>query len=164
MQISAEAERRLAMKAKLVGVQGIHFTNNSGEEVNGTKIYCAFQDENVEGLRTADFFLKDGITLPKDTKLNDAIDISFNMKGKSHSMVQNAVNDNPRAKLLKIEKFGKDDNWDINLHWTDEEKEALGIKKKDNIMNLDEFNGYISELIDEIHDYQGAIEWLKEDL
>lgn len=27
------------MKAKLVGVQGIHFTNNSGEEVNGTKIY-----------------------------------------------------------------------------------------------------------------------------
>ena len=46
------------MKAKLVGVQGIHFTNNSGEEVNGTKIYCAFQDENVEGLRTADFFLK----------------------------------------------------------------------------------------------------------
>lgn len=82
MQISAEAERRLAMKAKLVGVQGIHFTNNSGEEVNGTKIYCAFQDENVEGLRTADFFLKDGITLPKDIKLNDAIDISFNMKGK----------------------------------------------------------------------------------
>ena len=57
MQISAEAERRLAMKAKLVGVQGIHFTNNSGEEVNGTKIYCAFQDENVEGLRTEDFFL-----------------------------------------------------------------------------------------------------------
>ena len=45
-----------------------------------------------------------------------------------------------------------------------EEKEALGIKKKYNIMNLDEFNGYISELIDEIHDYQGAIEWLKEDL
>lgn len=82
MQILAEAERRLAMKAKLVGVQGIHFTNNSGEEVNGTKIYCAFQDENVEGFRTADFFLKDGITLPKDTKLNDAIDISFNMKGK----------------------------------------------------------------------------------
>lgn len=40
----------------------------------------------------------------------------------------------------------------------------IGIKKKDNIMNLDEFKGYISELIDEIHDYQGAIEWLKKDL
>lgn len=70
------------MKAKLVGVQGIHFTNNSGEEISGTKIYCAFQDENTEGLKTADFFLKDGINLPKDTKLNDTIDISFNMKGK----------------------------------------------------------------------------------
>lgn len=100
-----------------------------------------------------------------DNDLRDAVDLyTLYKNNKSHSMVQNAVNDNPRAKLLKIEKFGKDDNWDINLHWTDEEKEALGIKKKDNIMNLDEFNGYISELIDEIHDYQGAIEWLKEDL
>mgnify|MGYP004558713477 FL=1 len=100
-----------------------------------------------------------------DNDLRDAVDLyTLYKNNKSHSMVQNAVNDNPRAKLLKIEKFGKDDNWDINLHWTDEEKEALGIKKKDNIMNLDEFNGYISELIDEIHDYQGALEWLKEDL
>ena len=70
------------MKAKLVGVQDIHFTNNNGEEISGTKIYCAFQDENVEGLKTADFFIKDGITLPKDTKLNDIIDITFTMKGK----------------------------------------------------------------------------------
>ena len=70
------------MKAKLVGVQGVHFTNNSGEEINGANIFCEFQDENVEGLRTEKFFLKDGITLPKDTKLNDTIDISFNMKGK----------------------------------------------------------------------------------
>ena len=70
------------MKAKLVGVQGIHFTNNNGEKISGTNIFCAFQDENVEGLRTEKFFLKDGITLPKDTKLNDTIDLSFNMKGK----------------------------------------------------------------------------------
>ncbi len=70
------------MKAKLVGVQGIHFTNNNGEEISGTNIYCAFQDENVEGLRTEKFFLKDGIILPKDAKLNDTLDISFNMKGK----------------------------------------------------------------------------------
>ena len=47
------------MKAKLVGVQDIHFTNNSGEEISGTNIFCAFQDENVEGLRTEKFFIKD---------------------------------------------------------------------------------------------------------
>lgn len=69
------------MKAKLVGVQEIHFTNN-GEEINGTNIFCAFQDENVEGLRTEKFFLKNGITLPKEVKLNDTIDISFNNRGK----------------------------------------------------------------------------------
>ena len=83
MQSSAFAGKEdKGMKAKLFGVQGIHFTNNNGEDVNGTNIFCAFQDENVEGLRTEKFFLKDGITLPKDTKLNDTIDISFNMKGK----------------------------------------------------------------------------------
>lgn len=70
------------MKAKLVGKYRVHFTNNNGEEINGTKIYCLFQDENVEGLKTAEFFLKDGINLPEGTKINDAVDISFNMKGK----------------------------------------------------------------------------------
>ena len=70
------------MKVQLLGVQGIHFTNNNGEEVIGTNIFCAFQDEHVEGLRTERLFLKDGITLPKDTKLNDTIDLIFNMKGK----------------------------------------------------------------------------------
>lgn len=83
MQSSAFAgKEENAMQVRLVGVQGIHFVNNNGEEVNGTNIFCAFPDENVEGLRTEKFFLKDGITLPKDTKLNDTIDISFNMKGK----------------------------------------------------------------------------------
>ena len=70
------------MKAKFLGVQGIHFVNNNGEEVNGTNIFCAFQDENVEGLRAEKFFLKDGITLPKGTQLNDTIDIIFSRKGK----------------------------------------------------------------------------------
>lgn len=74
------------MKARLIGVQKIHFTNNSGEEIDGLKIYAGFQDENVDGLRTADFFLKNGIALPKDTKLNDTIEISFNMKGKVESV------------------------------------------------------------------------------
>ena len=70
------------MQAKIVGVQGIQFTNNRGEEISGTNIFCEFKDENVEGLRTEKFFLKNGIALPKDTKLNDTINLSFNMKGK----------------------------------------------------------------------------------
>lgn len=73
------------MQVKLVGVQSISFTNNSGEIINGTNIFCAFKDENVEGLRTEKFFLKDGIKLP-DCKINDTIEVSFNMKGKVEAL------------------------------------------------------------------------------
>lgn len=69
------------MQVKLVGVQYVNFTNNSGETINGTNILCAFKDENVEGLRTEKFFLKDGIKLP-DCKINDTLEISFSLKGK----------------------------------------------------------------------------------
>lgn len=70
------------MQAKLVGVMDVNFTNSNGEEIHGTNIFVAFKDENVEGLRTEKFFLKAGILLPKDTKLNETIDLSFNHKGK----------------------------------------------------------------------------------
>lgn len=69
------------MQVKLVGVQHVNFTNNSGETIHGTNIFCSFKDENVEGLRTEKFFLRPEIKLP-DCKLNDTIEISFNMKGK----------------------------------------------------------------------------------
>ncbi len=70
------------MRVRLDGVQKIHFTNNNGEEIKGMNIFCSFKDENVEGLRTEKFFLKDGITLPKGTELNSAIDLSFDRRGK----------------------------------------------------------------------------------
>lgn len=74
------------MQVKLIGCQRICFTNNNGENINGTNIYVAFKDENVEGLKTEKLFLKENIVLPKDTKLNDTLDISFNMKGKVESI------------------------------------------------------------------------------
>lgn len=70
------------MQAKLLGVMKVNFTNNQNEAVQGTNLFVAFQDENVEGLRTEKFFLKDSIALPKETKINDVIDIVFNFKGK----------------------------------------------------------------------------------
>ena len=69
------------MQVKLVGVQPVNFTNNNGETIIGTNIFCAFKDENIEGLRTEKFFLKDGITLP-ECKLNDTINLSFDRRGK----------------------------------------------------------------------------------
>ncbi|SDY16335.1 hypothetical protein SAMN02910264_01600 [Ruminococcaceae bacterium YAD3003] len=70
------------MKAKLVGIQPIHFTNNSGEEIIGTSVYCLSEDENVEGLRADKFFLKDSQKLPAGVQVNDLLELSFNMKGK----------------------------------------------------------------------------------
>lgn len=69
------------MQVKLVGVQHVNFTNNNGETINGTNIFCAFKDENVEGLRTEKFFLKESIKLP-ECRINDTLELSFNMKGK----------------------------------------------------------------------------------
>lgn len=97
-----------------------------------------------------------------ENDLKDAVNLYTLYKAsKQHSIVQDAVKNNARAKLISIDKFDKESNWDINLFWTDEEKEELGIKKKDNTMTIDEFKTYIGELIDEIKDYQGAIECLK---
>lgn len=70
------------MQVKIVGVQNVNFTNSSGEVIKGMNIFVGFKDENVEGLRTEKFFLREGISLPKETKLNDTIDLSFNHKGK----------------------------------------------------------------------------------
>lgn len=74
------------MQAKLLGVMKVSFTNNQNEAVQGTNIFVAFQDENVEGLRAEKFFLKDSIALPKETKINDVVDIVFNFKGKIESI------------------------------------------------------------------------------
>ena len=67
---------------------------------------------------------------------------------------------------IPYKDYGKKptENWSIETFWSDEEKESLGIKEKDNIMSLDEFNGYISSLIDDIKDYQEAIKCLNMDM
>ena len=70
------------MRAKLFGVQEVDFTNGNGEKISGWNIFTGFGDANVQGLRTEKFFLREGVELPKDVKLNDEIEISFNYKGK----------------------------------------------------------------------------------
>jgi hypothetical protein len=70
------------MKATLIGLQHINFTNTSGETINGKNIFVAFKDENIEGYRTEKFFLREGIELPTDTKINDSIEIAYNYKGR----------------------------------------------------------------------------------
>lgn len=77
------------MRARLEGVQDVNFINSNGENISGKNVFVAFSDENVEGLRTEKFFVRSGISLPKDTKINDLLEISFNHKGKIE-MIQKA--------------------------------------------------------------------------
>lgn len=70
------------MQAKLIGASSVNFINNNNETIRGMNIFVAFKDENVEGMRTEKFFLKEEISLPENTKINDTLNISFNHKGK----------------------------------------------------------------------------------
>ncbi|WP_069999861.1 hypothetical protein [Cellulosilyticum sp. I15G10I2] len=70
------------MKAKFVGIQDLNFQNDKGETITGKNLFIVYEDENVTGLKAGKLFLKEGTTLPKDVKLNDTLELSFNMKGK----------------------------------------------------------------------------------
>jgi hypothetical protein len=86
--ISREGRKeKNCMQAKLVGIQHVNFTNNKGENIRGINIYCAFASENVEGFRTEKFFLRPEIKLP-ELKLNETIEIVFNMKGKVEGLTK----------------------------------------------------------------------------
>ena len=52
------------------------------------------------------------------------------VENKENKIAISAVNDNPRAKLIPVDKFGIEENWNIELFWSDEEKIELGIKKE----------------------------------
>lgn len=60
----------------------VNFKGNNGEEISGTNLFVAFNDENVEGVRTEKFFVKDNISLPENIKINCNLNIEFNYKGK----------------------------------------------------------------------------------
>lgn len=74
------------MLVKLIGVMDVNFSNNNNENIQGTNIFVAFDDSNVKGLRTEKFFLKKEIAIPKETKINDTLDLIFNHKGKIESI------------------------------------------------------------------------------
>ena len=69
------------MLVKFFGKQGLKFKTEAGGDIEGTKIYVGFQEENVEGLRTDGFFVKKEIDIP-EVKLGEQLDVRFNRHGK----------------------------------------------------------------------------------
>lgn len=66
-----------------------------------------------------------------------------------------------KMKLLLIDSFAADSNWNIDNFWTDDEKIRLGFKEATNRMTLTEFQTFLEEIINDINGYQEAIECLK---
>lgn len=66
-----------------------------------------------------------------------------------------------KMKLLLIDSFSADSNWNIDNFWTDDEKIRLGFKEAANRMTLTEFQTFLEEIINDINGYQEAIECLK---
>ncbi len=72
--------------------------------------------------------------------LHDAVEL-YNLyrTNRGNEIVISAVKDNPRAKLLTIDKFKSSENWNVELHWSDEEKIAWESKERysyDPLMSL----------------------------
>lgn len=67
-----------------------------------------------------------------------------------------------KMKLLSLDNFPSDANWNIDNFWTDQEKIELGFKKADDIMTLDEFKAFIDTLVNDMANYKEAIECLKQ--
>lgn len=67
-----------------------------------------------------------------------------------------------KMKLLSLDMFPSDSNWNIDNFWNDEEKITLGFKEADDVMSLDEFKSFINDLINDMNSYKEAIECLKQ--
>ena len=84
------------MQAKLLGFMGVDFTNKDGEQIVGMNIFVAFKDENVHGLRAEKFFLKEGISLPEQVKVNVVDWLFHHIKTFDRSVAEYIhLNDNP---------------------------------------------------------------------
>ena len=75
------------MLAKLIGISEINFTSNDGKQIEGHKIFVCHKDDNVTGLKTDSFFVRNDIKL-SDVKINDEVNIYFNSKGKIEAVVK----------------------------------------------------------------------------
>lgn len=67
-----------------------------------------------------------------------------------------------KMKLISVDKFPSDANWNIDNFWSDEEKIKLGFKEADDVMTLDEFKSFIDDLVNDMANYKEAIECLKQ--
>lgn len=70
------------MLVTVLGYKPIRFTNSDGQLIEGTNLFVAFKSEGCEGLKADKVFVRAGIPMPKDLKLNGNAELYFDYKGK----------------------------------------------------------------------------------
>lgn len=124
------------------------------------KVFCYICKSIGESLDTYRF------DTPDDNDLHEAVN-KYNSyknlpdKNNIQEPFRSWFDKDGKMKLLSIDKFPAEDNWNIDNFWTDEEKIDLGFKEADDIMTLDEFKTFIDDLINDMTSYKEAIECLK---
>lgn len=68
--------------------------------------------------------------------LQKAIDLYNFFKGNPNNFPEDAINDS-RCKIIKIQDIRNNDNWIPESYWTKEDKQALGIIEKEELLDLD---------------------------
>ena len=97
-----------------------------------------------------------------ENDLHNCVDLyQIYKSNKDNSKAKDIVKNDPRAKLINIDHFTKDSNWDIDLCWSDKEKEDLGIKKADSTMSISELELFIDDLFNDIKEYKENLKCLK---
>lgn len=70
------------MIVQILGRQTLDFTTRDGQLIKGTNLYVAYQQEDIVGLKSDKFFVRDGIIIPKELKINDKAEVYFDHRGK----------------------------------------------------------------------------------
>lgn len=70
------------MLVQILGKQILDFTTRDGQLIKGTNLYVAYQQEDIVGLKSDKFFVRDGIIIPKELKINQKAEVYFDHRGK----------------------------------------------------------------------------------
>lgn len=103
---------------------------------------------------------------PDDNDLHEAVN-KYNSyknlqdKGVIQEPFKSWFENDGKLKLISIDHFSGEANWNIDNFWTEEEKIHLGFREADTIMTLEEFGDFVDELVNDINSYKEALECLK---
>lgn len=69
---------------KVVGMRTVNFKGTDGNQINGTNLFCTYEDCNVEGLATEKFFIpmQKFMKMSFIPKVGSSCEIIFNRYGK----------------------------------------------------------------------------------